>query len=493
MIQEKNKQVENYDIIIIGAGSGGLNVAGFFSRLKLKVLLIDKSSEHIGGDCLNAGCVPSKALIHIANQIYEGRMSKRFYFDKFSPVNKSWLDNDGGIDMNKIVEYIKSKQDFIRESENPEYLKDKGIDYISGVAKFVNKNTISLQNNTGEIINYEAKNIVLATGSRPRKLNVENDKSIAEYNNENIFTINSIPKEFIFIGAGPINCELGQAFSRLGSKVTILNTGNRILEKESTEASDILERQFLEEGIKIINNIKIKKIKNKKVFYIKDNILENINADAVFVGIGRELNIDNLDLEKAGIELDASKNKLIINSFLQTTNKNVYVVGDVAGNYQFTHAAEMHAKVVAKNLLSPIKTSFDASNIAWVTYTSPEIATFGVDQKVALENNFEIISKDFKHDDRAIVDENQDGFLKLFVDKKGVIKGGAMISKNAGELSSELVLAMSNNISLEKIFNKVYPYPVASRINKQLSGEWVSRKLTNTNIKLLRFFYKIFG
>lgn len=249
----------------------------------------------------------------------------------------------------------------------------------------------------------------------------------------------------------------------------------------------------MSEGIKIINNIKIEKIENSKVFYNLSNKIESISCDAVFVGIGRELNIDNLDLEKASIKLVENKSKLMVDEYLKTTNKNIYAVGDVAGNYQFTHAAEMHAKVVIKNLLSPFKIKFDATNIAWVTYTSPEVATFGIDEKYALENNLEVISKTFNHEDRAIVDENQSGLIKLFINKNGKIKGGSIIAKNAGEISQELILAMSNNINLENLFNKVYPYPVASRINKQLAGEWVSKKLTPKNISILKTLYKIFA
>jgi pyruvate/2-oxoglutarate dehydrogenase complex dihydrolipoamide dehydrogenase (E3) component len=479
-------QTNKYDIIIIGAGSGGLNVAGFFSRLKLKVLLIDKSDNHIGGDCLNSGCVPSKALIHIANQVHEARLSKRFYKNNENLVSDI-------LDINKVTNYIKDKQDFIREEENPDYLKNKGIDYVSGTAKFLDSNSVSVLDTDGITTKYQAKNVVLSTGSRPRKLNIENDKSVDEYNNENIFEIKNLPKEFVFIGGGPINCELGQAFSRLGSKVTILNTGNRILEKESVEASNILEKQFIDEGIKIINNIKIEKIENKKAFYTINSTSNSIICDAVFVGIGRELNIENLDLEKADIKLNENKTKLIVDEYLRTSNKNIYAVGDVAGNYQFTHAAEMHAKTIIKNLLSPFKTKFDASNIAWVTYTTPEIATFGVDEKLAVENKLDIIQKTFNHDDRAIVDENQNGLMRLFINKEGEIKGGSVIAKNAGEISQELVLAMSNNINLGKIFNKVYPYPTASRVNKQLAGEWVSKKLTPKNISILRLLYNMFG
>jgi pyruvate/2-oxoglutarate dehydrogenase complex dihydrolipoamide dehydrogenase (E3) component len=465
-----------HDIIIIGAGSGGLNVAAFCARIKLKVLLVDKSATHIGGDCLNTGCVPSKALIHVANQVHASRLSNKF---------KSSSDSSP-VDIQKVTEYIKSKQDHIRQNENPEYLKEKGIEYISGSAMFVDAHTIEVDGKR-----YSAKKFVLATGSRARALSVPNDKSIKEYTNENIFEIDFLPNEFVFIGGGPINCELGQAFARLGSKVTILTTSERILEKETKEVSAVMESVFKDEGIEIVTGITIQEIKNGSVCYSTiGGETSSKKADAIFVGIGRVLNIENLQLEKAGIQVNQTKSKLIVDEYLRTTNKNIYVVGDVAGNYQFTHVAEMHAKVVIANMLSPLKQKFDSKYIAWVTYTSPEIATWGVGHEAATARGFETISADFVHDDRAIVDESVTGRVDIYVDAKGTVYGGTMVAQNAGELSQELILAMSAGLGLKDIFNKVYPYPVASRINKQISSAWMGRKLTTNTAQVLRFLFK---
>lgn len=471
-------QKKYYDIIIIGAGSGGLNVASFFSRINLRVLLIDKKDEAIGGDCLHTGCIPSKALIHVANQIYEGKLSNRFMKDSTT----------SHVDIKKVTEYIVSKQESIRAHENKEYLQHKGIEYLSGVVKFIDTRTVNVDGTF-----FVAKNFVIATGSRARKLSIQNDGSLPVYTNETIFTIDILPKHFIFIGGGPINCELGQAFSRLGSKVTILHSGERILEKEIPSVSSLLLDSFTEEGITVVTNVHLQKISDKKVFYTieGDAMTKELSGDAIFVGIGRELNIEGLDLEKAKVFRDDSKTKLIVDEYLRTSNHNIYVVGDVAGNYQFTHAAEMHAKVVINNMLSFYKKKFNAAHIAWVTYTTPEIATFGIPQEKAISSGCEVVAQDFIHEDRAIVDENQQGRLVLYVTKKGLIKGGTMIAKNAGETSQEIILAMSTKIPLSKLFAKVYPYPTASRINKTIAGVWESRKLTNFTRKVLQILYKI--
>ncbi|MEN9852258.1 MAG: hypothetical protein RI996_201 [Candidatus Parcubacteria bacterium] len=470
---------ENYDIVVVGAGSGGLNVASFFGRLPLRVLLIDKSDSHIGGDCLNTGCVPSKALIHVANQIYGGVQAHRFY---------NSLSTHPEIDIQKVMSYVKSKQDFIRQSENPDYLRKKGITYISGTAVFTGTNSIAV-----EETEYTAKKIILATGSRPRVLDIESDNSITQYTNETIFDINFLPKKFVFIGGGPINCELGQAFSRLGAKVTILHTGARILEKETEEVSSILTDSFRKEGIDVIPIVTIHSIKNKQVQYSTDQNKEliSVDADAVYIGIGRVLNIEGLDLEKAGVQYNQQRTKLCIDDALRTTNKDIYAVGDVAGNFQFTHAAEMHAKHVISEMLSPISKKFKSTDIAWVTYTSPQIATWGISKSEATTRKCEILHTRFTHDDRAIVDEYQEGSLSIYLNTKNQIVGGTLISENAGEISQELLLAMSSGIPVQALFNKVYPYPTASRINKQLVSQKMAQKLTKINTYILAFLFKI--
>ena len=469
MTKEKLEKLSEskYDIIVIGAGSGGLNVASFTAAAGLRTLLIDKSGKHIGGDCLNTGCVPSKALIHISKEL--------------EIKNKNIKD---------VTDYIKSKQDYIRENENPEYLKKKNIIFKSGVVKFVNEKEISLD---GEILS--AKNYVLATGSRARKLSMPSDHSLPLYNNENIFEIKELPKRFIFMGGGPINCELGQSFARLGCDVTIINSGEQILSKEIKEARDILEETFQNQNIKIINNADILKIENKKLYYNnKENYIledrendepQSVECDAVFVGIGRVLNIDNLDLEKAGVEYDKNKTRLIVDKYLRTTNKNIHVVGDVAGKYMFTHAAEMHAKIVLNNIFSPIKKAFDNKYISWVTFTQPEIATFGLSETVAENKKLETIFKTLEHDDRAITDEDR-GFVKLYIDKAGLIHGGTIVSNVAGEISQEVIMAMSNKIPLSKIFEKVYAYPTAGRIIKSVAQSYMTRFFTDNKKKLLR-------
>jgi pyruvate/2-oxoglutarate dehydrogenase complex dihydrolipoamide dehydrogenase (E3) component len=241
----------DYDIIIIGAGSGGLNVAGFFSRIGLKIALVDKSGEAIGGDCLNAGCVPSKALIHCASVMRSAADAQHL-----GSVSV------GDASMAKVSEYIQNIQSKIRLSENPEYLKNKGIDFIPGKAFFTSSHKLTVGKQS-----FSARYFVIATGSHPRTLGTPHDDSLPFYTNETVFSLTEIPKRFVFIGGGPISCELGQAFSRLGAKVSLIVRDQTLLSKESSSAQEIITKKFLEEGIDVYTNAVLEKIENRKIYF----------------------------------------------------------------------------------------------------------------------------------------------------------------------------------------------------------------------------------
>jgi len=228
------------------------------------------------------------------------------------------------------------------------------------------------------------------------------------------------------------------------------------------------------------NEILVKQ-KNKKA---------KIKFDAVLISIGRQLNIENLDLEKAGIELTENKRKIKVNDYLQTTNKNVYLCGDIAGSYQFTHAAELHAGVILKNFFSPLKKKLSNDNLSWVTFTSPEIATFGLSEQNLKERNvkYEKIVLDHGDDDRAIVSETTNARTILYVQKDNIL-GGTMVAENAGELFQEFVLAKTNNMPMKAFFNKIYPYPTASRVNKSIIANHYRKKFTPFTKKILSYLY----
>lgn len=461
----------DYDIIVIGAGSGGLNIASFMNKIGFKVLLIEKSDANIGGDCLNFGCVPSKALIHVTRMINLGNKFKEF-----------GLKTTGKVDLAKVMDYVKNKQGVIREHENADYFRLLGMDVELGTAKFISKNKVKINNKA-----YSAKKIVIATGSRPRKLDIPGINKIKQLNNENVFNLKKLPSKMIVIGGGPIGIEIGQAFSMLGSKVTIIHHGSQILSKEDDGIATLMYEELRKQGINILLNINPKKINSKKELIIvnEDGIEDKIKFDEIFVSVDRQLNIENLNLEKAGIEI--SKNRIVVDKYLRTTNKNVLLCGDIVGSYQFTHTAEMHASVILNNFFRPFfKKKIDYSNISWVTYTTPEIATFGLNPNQL--KKYEKLELGFSGDDRAIVDDYTNGKLILYIDKNKIL-GGTMIAPNAGELIQELVLAQNSKLDIKNIFNKTYAYPVATRINKKIITTHYSNKLTNFKKRILMFLY----
>ena len=474
----KNKN--NFDIIVIGAGSGGLNIASFMNRVGLTVLLIDKSDAHIGGDCLNSGCVPSKALIHVARTVRHVKQASVF-----------GVSTSGHANWNAVRAYIHEKQEIIREHENAEWFRSKGITVVLGSASFASPNSVVVSG-----VEYSAKKIVVATGSRPRTLTGQGIERVhSVINNENIFTLPQLPKKLLVLGGGPIGIELAQALTYLGVSVTITDRGKQILGKEDAEIAEVLQAQMEKEGIIFLLEHTLKEFTSgtEATLITKDATEVAVNFDAVFIGIGRVLNTEGLSLDKAGIKVDET-GKIIVDPYLSTTNKNVFLCGDVAGNFQFTHAAEMHAGVILENFFSPFKKKFNGDSISWVTYTTPEVATFGLGEAELKKRSesYTVLAQDFTEDDRAVTDDYQYAKSKMFISKSGRIWGGTMIAPNAGELIQELVLAQTSRLTPRSLFNKTYAYPTASRINKRSVSGYFAVRLTTQVRQLLRLLYKIF-
>lgn len=466
-----------FDIIVIGAGSGGLNIAGFMNRVGLRVLLIDKSGEHIGGDCLNFGCVPSKALIHIARMVHNTQEASEF-----------GIRTEGLADWKKVREYIKQKQDIIREHENAQWFREKGMTVVLGVAEFSSQNSVTVDG-----ITYIGKKIVIATGSRPQLLTGYGIEKVSHVlNNENIFDMDELPRKILVIGAGPIGMEIVQSLRFLGSKVVVLERSNTILKKEDPEISRVLLQEMKKQGIDFHFDSMLKEFtsENEALFINSQGIEEKISFDAVFIAVGRVRNTDGLALSKAGIEMN-EYGGISVDDYLATTNKNVFLCGDIVGGFQFTHTAEMHASVILNNFFSPIKKKFSSTHISWVTYTTPEIASFGLQEKELKKRNLKyiVLESNFSEDDRAITDSYQYGKSKIFISTKGKILGGTMVAPNAGELIQELILANTAGLNIKDIFNKTYPYPTATRINKRIASTYFAEKLTELNKKILRWIY----
>lgn len=476
---------QKYDLIVIGAGAGGIGAAGVANRFGLKVVMIDKKGFNVGGDCLNFGCVPSKAIIHVAKHFQGAKEAEHF-----------GLKTEGVADFQKVMDYVHEQQDIIRQHENPEHFRQRGMDVKIGTAKFIDDKTIEIN---GELLT--APKIILATGSVPRTLETEGVEKVKKvYDNESLFwELKELPKQFLIVGGGPIGCEMAQAFQRLGAQVTIVNRGERIVEKELPAFSQILEKRFKKEGIQIYNNTELQRFKDGNTAIIKQNGKEiELVFDTILAAIGRTVRTEGLGLERVGIEV--KKGKIVVNDRYQTTNKRVYAVGDAMGREQFSHGAEMHNRDLVNNFIVPIfKKSHSLEYFSWVTYTAPQIGTFGYTAKQLKEKNidYERVDQSFEEDDRAIVSDYRYGKLVLYIStphwltRKVKILGGTMIAPDAGELIQELILANQEGLSIKTIFNKIYPYPVATRINQKAIMNKRQEELTPRVQKILAWLYKL--
>ena len=473
-----------FDIIVIGAGSGGLSIGLFMAQAGFKVLMVSKNDHDIGGDCLNDGCVPSKAIIHVAGIVHNAKIAEQFGFIM-----------QGNVNMHAVKQYILERQAQIREHENAVWLQQQGIHVALGAAHFTGKNEIEVAGKK-----YRGKKIVIATGSQPKKLQASGIAQVKYLDNESLFDVTDLPKRLLVIGGGPIGIEMAQAISRLGSQVTIIHNKAMILGHDDKTTAKVLLQQLKKEGIICKLNAKVEQFSSahEAIITTKENTQQTVAFDAVFVATGRELRIETLQLQHAGIAV--KDGRIIINAYLQTTNKNVFVCGDVAGDLKFSHAAEFHARIIINNLFSPFNKKLDNRHMSWVTFTQPELAGFGLNEAQLKQQGiaYHRLQTGFQDDDRAVTDDYRYATTVLFISAKGLFKkqkilGGSMVAPHAGELVQELILANSNALSINTIFNKIYPYPVAARINQKLIVDYKAKSITAPVKKLLAVAYKLFG
>ncbi|NND06871.1 MAG: FAD-dependent oxidoreductase [Saprospiraceae bacterium] len=477
--------MKKYDVIVIGAGSAGLGSAGVAHTIGLKTLLIEKDADHFGGDCTNFGCVPSKALIHIAHHFHSAQQAEQF-----------GLQSSGKADMKKVLAYIHAKQAIIRNTEDAPALRQHGQEVLIGHARFVNDTTIEVD---GE--RFSSKVFLLCTGSSPRTLRIEGMEHTRMYTNESLFTeCDHLPEHFIIIGGGPIGCEMAQAFQRLGSQVYLINRGDHLLRKEPKKVSKILQQRFKSEGIELYNNAEVVHFEKDRVVIKKDGRRISLPQNAALMAIGRLANTKNLGLEEAGIQL-TTEGKIKVDSYLRSSNSRAYVLGDAAGSYMFSHGAEKMVRQLWRNLLVPIfQKKNTLEDLSWVTFTDPQVAHFGYTEKELTTRNLAYHRQDqsFSHDDRAIIQEYTDAHMSLWLDQKHsigkrIIRSGSMIAPQAGELIQEMQLAKHASIPIQAITNRVYPYPVASRINQKTLRGQMDQTYKPWKKKLARLSFRMFN
>ena len=460
-----------YNLVVIGAGSAGLITSAIAAGLGAKVALIER--HYLGGDCLNVGCVPSKGLIRASRMVAEARRAQK----EVGLALADGAEPDFGAAMQRMR---RIRAEISQEDAALRYRDELGVDVFLGDARFTGDDTVEVAGSTLRFVK-----AVIATGARAIELPIEGLSEAGYLTNETLFNLTERPRRLGVIGAGPIGCEMAQAFRRLGSEVVVLHADEHILPREDADAAAIVQQQFREEGIRLVHACKIEKVSvrgGEKVLHFSQpgGGTEEIVVDEILIGVGRAPNVDGLDLEKVGVEYDARRG-VQVNDYLQTTNPRIYAAGDICMDWKFTHAADAAAKIVAQNALFFRSQKLSSLVMPWCTFTDPEIAHVGMYEQDAAAAGIELDTYHVPlHDvNRAVTDGEEQGFVKVHV-KKGTDKivGGTIVAAHAGEMISELTLAIVNKIGLGAIGNVIHPYPTQAEALKRAAGQYTRTRLT---------------
>ncbi len=453
----------DYNMIVIGAGSGGLVSAYIAAAVKAKVALIEK--HKMGGDCLNTGCVPSKALIRSAKMLSYAKRAKDFGF------KSATIEYDFAEVMERVQRVIKK----VEPHDSVERYTSLGVDCISGEAKIISPYEVRVNDKT-----LTTKNIVVATGARPFIPDIDGIDKIDYLTSDTLWEIRKQPEKLLVLGGGPIGSELAQCFQRLGSQVTIVEKNIRVLSREDEEISNMVVDSFRKDGMNVLVSHTAKRFEceGDKKFLVCVHHGEEIKVefDQVIIALGRTANLTGFGLQDLAIKL-SERGTIETDSFLRTNYPNIYACGDVAGPYQFTHTAAHQAWYVAVNaLFSPLKKfRVNYSVIPWATYTDPEVARVGLNEMEAKEKEiaYEVTTYGIDDLDRAIADDEDHGCVKvLTVPGKDKILGVTIVGAHAGDLIAEFVSAMTHGIGLNKILGTIHIYPTMAEANKYVAGNW---------------------
>lgn len=448
------------DVLVIGAGSGGLSVAAGAVQMGARVVLLE--GHEMGGDCLNYGCVPSKALIAAGKAAYEQAHSERFGVANVAP------DINYAAAMDHVANVIAQ----IEPVDSQDRFEGLGVRVIREFGRFVSKREVEAGN-----FRITARRIVIATGSSPLVPPIPGLDEVEYLTNETLWSLRERPEHLLIIGGGPIGMEMAQAHVRLGSKVTVVE-GARALAKDDPELAAIVLDRLRDEGVNIVEKAMVARVENANggvTVHTEDG--EAFLGSHLLLAVGRRANSGNLNLDAAGIETTRSGIKT--DAGLRTTNRRVYAIGDVAGGLQFTHVAGYHAGVIIRSMLFGLPSKAKTGHIPWATYTDPELAQVGLSEDQARQEhggNVEIVRFEYHHNDRAIAERKTNGLIKVMV-VRGRPVGVSVVGHQAGELINLWSLVLANRLKMSQVAAMVSPYPTIGEVNKRAAGAYFSPRL----------------
>lgn len=456
-----------YNLVVVGAGTAGLVSAAGAAGLGARVALVEK--HLLGGDCLNVGCVPSKCVIRSSRVIEEVRMA---------PELSVHVPDGTKADFPAVMERMRRLRARISQHDSVHRFQQLGVDVFLGEGHFTGRDTIEVDGKT-----LRFSKAVIATGARAAAPPIPGLAEAGYLTNETVFSLTERPGRLAVIGAGPIGSEMSQAFRRLGSEVWILEAQSHILTREDPDAAEIVQRVFVRDGVNLVLGCTILKVESRgaeKIIQFEGNgACSDLPVDEILVGVGRAPNVEGLNLEAAGVAY--GNHGVQVNDFLQTTNSRIYAAGDISLPFKFTHTADATARIVIQNALFAGRKKWSSLIIPWCTYTDPEIAHVGMYERDAVKKGIpiETFVRPLRDVDRAIADGEEEGFVKIHV-KKGTdqILGATIVARHAGEMISEITLAMVGKIGLKTISNVIHPYPTQAEAIRQVADAYNRTRLT---------------
>lgn len=457
-----------YNLVVIGGGTAGLVCAAGAAGLGAKVALIER--DFLGGDCLNFGCVPSKALLRAGRAAAAVRDAGDFGVH---------VPDGTRVDFGQVMERMRRLRASIAPSDSAQRFRDLGVDVFLGQGRFTDSHTVEVG---GERLSFVKA--VVATGARAAAPPIEGLETVHYLTNETIFSLTELPRRLAVIGTGPVGCELAQAFARFGSEVLLIESSRGILPKEDRDAAEIVRKALLRDGVKLLccgKEVKVSGADGDKIRLVANSKAGSYDevVDELLIAVGRKPNVEGLGLEEAGVTFSAKG--VQVDDHLRTTNPDIFAAGDVCSPFQFTHAADFMARTVLRNALFKGRAKVSALTIPWCTYTEPEIAHVGLTERDATEKGIAVdtFTRSLDEVDRAILEGQTDGFVRVHV-RKGTdrIVGATIVAGNAGDMISEISLAMTSGLGLGKIANTIHPYPTQGEAIRQVADAYNRGRLT---------------
>jgi len=469
------------DICVIGGGSAGLSVAAGAAQMGVSTVLIEAGP--MGGDCLNFGCVPSKALIAAANTAEAMRRAQRFGVQAVEPV----------IDPAAVREHIRTVIAAIAPTDSVERFEGLGVRVIRARAKFVARRKVA----AGDVT-VRARRFVIATGSSPAPPPIRGLEAVPYLTNETVFDLAERPEHLIVIGGGPIGCELAQAYRRLGARVTVLEAYS-FLSKDDPELAEMILNRLKAEGVELRDGVKIERIEsggNGVAVHLTGTGGHEgtiVRGSHLLVAAGRRANVEDLGLEAAGIDYDKSGVK--VDAGLRSSDRHVFAAGDVAGGPQFTHVAAYHAGIILRRALFRLPAKVDYSALPWVTYTDPELAHVGLTERMAREagHDIRVLRWPLADNDRAQTEHATDGLIKVVTTRRGLVLGASIAAPHAGELIYPWIIALKKRLKIRDLADMIAPYPTLGDISKRAAGSFYVPALFGEQTRRLVRFLGRFG